>query len=120
MSGPQWDNPHEAGNVSLFISKGLIHPFVVALPLCTDRGIVNLQLISDIGSILVPVLLKSQEQFLVLPSQRRMCSFPRDVSAHTMKQIQTTHHNTRQETVVIKSVQVLWTHYYNSLFSMAT
>lgn len=77
------------------ISKGPTHSFIAALPLYTDRGIVELQHISVIGSILVAVLLKSQEPFSVLPRQRGTCVFPRDVSACTMNQTQTTHHSTR-------------------------
>lgn len=84
-------------SVRLSISKGPIHSFIAALCLYTGRGIVELQHkhISVIGSIFVAVLLKSQEPFSLLPRQRGTCSFPRDVSARTTNQIQTTHHGTR-------------------------
>lgn len=77
-------------SVRLSVSKGLIHSFIAALPLYTDKGIVELQHISVIGSILSCV---AEEPFSVLP--RQTCGFPRDVSAPTTNQIQTTHHSTR-------------------------
>lgn len=50
-------------SVRLSVSKGLIHSFIAALPLYTDKGIVELQHISVIGSILIAVLLKSHSLF---------------------------------------------------------
>lgn len=94
-SEPDWDNPDETGKKCHTLHhKGQIHLFIAALPLYTDRSIVELQHISVIGAVPTAVLLNTQEPFSVLPRQRGTCGFPRDVSLPT-NQIWTIHHGTR-------------------------
>lgn len=92
-SEPEWDNPDETGkNVILLIGKVKIHLFIAAVPLYTDRSIVELQHISDLGAVPTALLLNTQELFSVLPRQRGTCGFPRDVPLPTTNQIQTIRH----------------------------